>query len=203
MPVQNHDFPAGSPGQLLEPFAQVQFLRRKQFMAEAPNLTKGRGLDKNERTRQQPPPATGKIPQPGYQAGDQEIFVQPDSRTAGETAAGKNLFRHVRKKSGAGMGVGIHKDQPVPRSRGGAGVASAGNLIDGFKNHFGAGSASDIGRAVRGIIVADNELDRPAAPGKGGGGGLDFRERGTEELLLIEGGDDDGNFHPDKLIRNV
>lgn len=201
MPVQDHNFPAGSPGQLFESFAQVQLLRRKQFATEAPNLTKGGGLDKNERTRQQPPPAADKIPKPGDQAGDQEIFVEPDGRAAGQAAAGKNLLHDIRKKSGAGMGISIDKHQPVTGGGGGAGVAGASNLVDGFKHDSGPGRAGDLGGAVGGVIVTDNKLDRPAARGKDSGGGLDFRERGAEELLLIEGGNDDGNFHTDRLKR--
>ena len=35
----------------------------------------------------------------------------------------------------------------------------------------------------------------PAARGERGGGRIDFGERSREELLLVEGGDDDRNFH--------
>ena len=203
MPVQNHDSPARSPGKLFEPFAQVQFLRRKQFVAEAADLPEHRRLDKDERTGQQPPPPAGKIPQPRDEAGDQKMLVEPDGRAAGKAAAGKNLRRHVGEKSGAGMRIGVHKHQPVAGGGGGAGVAGAGDLVDRLKNDFGPGRTGDIGGAVGGIVVADDEFDRPAARREDGNGGLDFRQRGAEEFFLVEGGNDDGNFHAPKLSRRT
>ena len=101
------------------------------------------------------------------------------------------------------MGIGIHKHQPITGGRRRPGVTGAGDLIDGFKHDFGAGRAGDIGGAVRGIIVTDNEFDRPAARGQGGGSGLDFRQRGTEEFLLVESGNNDGNIHAVRLSGNT
>src|ERR1039458_6801252 len=87
------------------------------------------------------------------------------------------------------MRVGVHKNQPVAGGGGGAGVPRAGNLVDRLEHDAGPGGA------VGGIVVADEEFKFPAEPGEGTGGGADLGPRRAEELLLVEGGDDDGNLH--------
>ena len=52
MPVQDDDSPARFARELFQPLAQFQFLRRKQFMAEAADLPERRRLDKNKRAGQ-------------------------------------------------------------------------------------------------------------------------------------------------------
>ena len=97
------------------------------------------------------------------------------------------------------MRIGVHKNKPVAGGNAGAAVAGAADLIDRLENHFRAGSAGDVGGAVGGVLVADDQFKFPAARGEGGGGGFNFRERCTEEFFLIEGGDDDGNSHAVKI----
>ena len=66
------------------------------------------------------------------------------------------------------MGIGIDEDEPITGSGSSAGVAGAGDLVDGFEDDFGTGGAGDFGGFVGGIVVADDELGFPAALAEGG-----------------------------------
>ena len=48
MAMQDHDSPARLPRQLFQPPAQIQFLRREQFVVEPADFPERRRLDKNE-----------------------------------------------------------------------------------------------------------------------------------------------------------
>jgi hypothetical protein len=113
--------------------------------------------------------------------------------------AGGDLISDVLKQRAAGVRVGIHKNEPVAGGGAGAGIPGAADLVEGFEHDERARSAGDVAGAVGGIVVADDELEFPAARGEGGGGGFDLREGGAEELFLVEGGDDDGNLHGQKI----
>ncbi len=80
MPVKNDNFPARFARQFFQPLAQFQFLRGKQFVAEATNLPERRRLTKNERPGKQLEKPAGAVPHPGDDFGGQMIFIQPDSR---------------------------------------------------------------------------------------------------------------------------
>jgi len=49
MSMQNDDSSALHGRQFFQPFAQLQFLRHEQFMAEAADFAEHRRLDKNKR----------------------------------------------------------------------------------------------------------------------------------------------------------
>ena len=92
----------------------------------------------------------------GDQSGTEGGFIQPDGGTARQAAAGCHRLGHVIKKPFAGMGIRIHKDQPVAGGCRSSGIAGAGDLVDGLKHHLGPGGAGNVGGAVGGIVVADD-----------------------------------------------
>jgi hypothetical protein len=96
--------------------------------------------------------------------------------------------------SAKSCGLGDEK-QPVAARRGRAGVARARNLVHRLEHHPGARGARDFGRAIRGVVVADDELGRPAARGEDLHAAAQVLQRCGEELLFVERRDDDRELH--------
>jgi Colicin V production protein len=199
MPVEHDDFFAVRSRKHFQSLAQVQFLRREQFLAETADAFERRRLDKNERTGQPSANPADAIPQRSCAARQRMMAVRNHRRAAGQNFAGRNFFRDVGKQFFARMRIGVHEHKPVAGGNARAGVAGAGDLVDRFENHVCAGVAGDFGGAVGGVIVANDKFKFPAALRERRGGGLDFRERCAEEFFLVESGDDDGNFHGGKI----
>ena len=77
---------------------------------------------------------------------------------------------------------------------GSAGVASAADLVDGLGHDLGTFGPRDLGGAVGGVVVADDEFPGEAVGGEGGvGGGFYGLKRGAQELLFVESRNDDRN----------
>ena len=93
---------------------------------------------------------------------DQMIFVQPDGRPAGQTMAGKNLFRHIGEQFRAGMRIGVHKNQPVAGGRRRAGISRAGDLVDRLE-HDSAPAARAIS-AVRSVELLSQTISSNSQP---------------------------------------
>jgi len=163
MPVEDHDFPFRFAREFFEAQAQVQFLGGIKFVAEATNLPECRRLDKNKRTGHEPREPARIIPQVRNESGDEQFFIEPYGDAASQDFVGGNFFRDVGKKFFARIRIGIHKHQPITGGNGGAGITGAGDLIDRLKNYFRPGGAGDVGGAIGGIIIADEQFELPAA----------------------------------------
>ena len=96
------------------------------------------------------------------------------------------------------MGIGVHKDQPVAGGRRRAGISRAGDLIDRLEYDGRARRPCDLRRAVMGIVVTDNQFTFPANLRERATRQLDLREGFAQNFFLIEGRDNDGNFHARK-----
>ena len=166
------------------------------MVAKAAEFAEGRRFHKNERTCEQPLEAAQAIPEPGEDIGSENSLIEPHGGTAREAFAGNDRVGHLVQQFGAGVRVGIHKNEPVAGGRGSTGVPCTADLVEGFKDDGGPGGAGDLGRAVGGIVVADDEFEIPAPACEGGRARFDFDEGGSEQLLFVEGGHDDGDLHP-------
>jgi len=97
------------------------------------------------------------------------------------------------------MRIGVHKNQPVASRRRRPGIARAGNVVDRLEDHGGARRPRGFRRPVAGIVITHNQFTFPADVRDSSGGRLDMGEGFAQKLLLVEGRDDDGNFHQTKL----
>src|ERR1017187_4121640 len=76
MPVQNDNSPALPACKLFQAFAQFQFLRHEQFVAETADFAECRRLDKNKRTGQQLERPAGAVPQSRGAAAHEMLLIQ-------------------------------------------------------------------------------------------------------------------------------
>src|SRR5205085_695380 len=93
------------------------------------------------------------------------------------------------------LGIGIDKDQPITRSGIRAGIARAPNLIDRLEDDVSPGGASQFGGAIRGVVVADDELGLPACFRKGGHRVMKLAQGARDESFLIVSWNYHRNFH--------
>jgi len=201
--VKDDDLLATLAGDHFQTLAELEFFGGKDLGIEPAHFAEGGGLDEDEGTGEPFLEAAGEVPELGDEVGDEHLFIERHGGAAGEDFAGGNLVCDIGEEGAGGMRVGIDEDEPVAGGGGGAGIAGAADLVEGFEDDVRAGGAGDLGGAVGGVVVADDELKFPAAVGEGGGGGQDLRKRGAEELFLVEGGDDDGDTHGEKIAANA
>ena len=161
--VQNDKTFARFLGQLLQALTQFPIFTGKGFEAETAEFSERCRFDENKRSMKQPPPAESKIQDGHHQLDVETLLIPAKGRAAAATGAGLNLLCRVGKQFHAGMGIGVHKNQPVAGGRRRPGIPGAGDLIDWFKYNRRAGSSRDFRRAVGGIVVAHDQFDLPAA----------------------------------------
>ena len=166
MPVKNHDGPALSARQALQPAKQVDFLRDVQLLTEAAGLMEGGRLAKDERTGSPLVDPAEQIPQRNAEPDRKPIRFEADGTAAGQAAARLNFFGDLGEQAIARPGVGVDEHQPVPGCARRAGIARPADLIDRLEHHLGTRGARDLRRPVGRVVVADDQLNMPsrAAP---------------------------------------
>lgn len=107
---------------------------------------------------------------------------------AREAFVGSNLAGNIVEKSGAGMGIGIDKNEPIAGRGGSAAVSGTGDLVDGFEDNFGAGGSGDFGRLIGRIIVADDQFGLPAALMEGGKSGVNVAKSSPRRRSSLNAG---------------
>src|ERR1700722_9940355 len=84
MPMEDYHFFSIRAGHLLEAFAQIEFLRRKKFRAESPDLPKSLGLAKDKGPWRPLGDATHEIPQSSAEVGQEMPFIHANGAAAGK-----------------------------------------------------------------------------------------------------------------------
>jgi len=191
MTMQNDDLLPARSGQLFQSFAEVNFLRDKQFLAESIQFPERPCLTKNERTRHPVLPSANTIPNPNKPDCPANRFIQCYGRATTNTAAALNVRRHFCEQFGAWKRISVHKNQPLPVSCRGSCVPRPGDLVCGFKNDAGALRSGEFTGSIRGVIVADDDLMLPSRLGKGGCRSSNALQRTLNELFFVESWDDD------------
>ena len=118
-----------------------------------------------------------------------------DGAPAGETAPGAERIRRFQKELHAGIGIGVHEEDPVAASVGGAGVARPADLVDRLEHDLRPRAPRDLRRAVGRIVVAHDQLGLPAEACESFHGRADAGERAGQQSLFVERGNDDGDLH--------
>src|SRR5207302_7723399 len=95
----------------------------------------------------------------------------------------------------ARLRIRVDEDEPFARGMGGAPVSRTRDLVDGLEDDPRARGPRKLCRAVVGIVVANDQLGRPAALGERFHGGAHAAERVGKKPLLVEGRDDDRDAH--------
>ncbi len=122
------------------------------------------------------------------------MAVQPHRAAAGQTAAALNLFGHFREQFRFRVRIRINENEPAARSSGRACVARAGDLVDWLEYHLRPGCARDFRSPVGRIVIADDELSRPALTLEHPHGLFQMVQGLGEKPLFVEGWDNDGDF---------
>lgn len=195
MPVEDDHFFTVSCRDFFQSLAQLQFFRRKNFRVETTEFAERRGLNKNEGARQPFLEPAREVPALRDEIGGEVAFVQPHRGTSGDDVAGMDGFGHVGKQFRARMRIGIHKDEPIAACCGCTGITGSPDLVERFEDNLRASAAGNFRSAVSGIVVAHDEFKLPATLLERGRRRLHFGERDIEKLFLVEGRDDDRNFH--------
>jgi len=117
MPVQNDKSFSRFLCQFFQSPAQFPILAGKRFMIKTAKFLERRRFDENKRAVKHPPAAEPDIQDRHHEFGVETLFIPAKGRAAGDAFAGLDFFRHVGKQSRAGMGIGVHEDQPVAGRR--------------------------------------------------------------------------------------
>lgn len=201
MAVEDDELFAVAAGVFFEAFAEIDFLGGKEFVAESADGAEGVGLDEDEGAGGPAADAAEEVPGVDEEAGEEVVFVELHGGAAAEAGLVGNGVGDVGKEICAGVGIGVDEDEPVASGGEGAAVAGAGDLVDGFEDDGGAGGTGEFGGAVGGVVVADDEFGLPAEVSEGEGGVADAGEGSGDEFLLVEGGDDEGDFHDGRRLK--
>jgi len=199
MPVQDHESFSGFLCQLFQSPAQFQLLTGERFLAEAAEFSERRRFDEDERADEQSPPTEPKVHEPCNQGDEKSPSIPAKGRATCQTIAGADFFCHVGKQFRAGMGIGVHKNQPVASGRRRPGISRSGDLIDRLKYDGCARRPRDFRRPVIGVIVADDQFGFPSASRERAARRLDLHEGFAQQFFLVEGRNDDGNFHRESV----
>jgi len=199
MLVQNDKTFARFLCQLFDSLTQFPIFTGKSFDAETPKFSEHRRFNENKHSVKQSPPAKSRI-QNGHHQFSKEIFLIPaNGRAAGHAIAGADFFHHVDEQFRAGMGIRVHKDQPVAGRRRRTGISRAGDLVDRFKHNGCSRRPCNFRRPVMGIIVTDDQFAFPVSLCECAARRLDLSECFGQKFFLIEGRDNDGNFHHESV----
>ena len=178
-----------------EALAEFDFFAGVEVGVEAAEFAEGGGLAKDEGAGAPAEGAADAVPEVGDGVAGGVAGREADGAAAGEAAAGLDLGGDVVEEGGAGVGVGIDEDEPIAGGGLGAAVAGAADLVLGFEGDGGTGIAGDLGGAVGGVVIANDEFGLPVAAGEGGHGGLDVAKGFAEQAFFVVGGHYDGDEH--------
>ena len=97
MPMQDYDTLSRLARQLLEAFAQINFLARKKFIAESAYFAERGRLTKDKRTRQPVQAPADPVPEPYSEVGHGMITREPHGAAPGQALTTGDLLRDLRE----------------------------------------------------------------------------------------------------------
>src|SRR5260221_3353608 len=185
--------------QPLEAAREVDLLRGIKRFVESAQLAKGRGAAEDERAGRPVHRAAYPVPHPHRQPCEPIVALHLHRAAATQDFSAFQETVHLQKKRPAGKRIRIDKDQPFASSVRCAGVARAGDLVDGLEDHGRTRIARDFGGAVGRVVVADDQLDVAI---ERAGGRADAAQRFAQQLFFVEGRDDDRKLQPPRAQSN-
>lgn len=181
--------------EFFQPRAELDFFARKKFIAEPAQLPKKLRLAHHERARRPSSHKADQIPSSHQDPRQECARIQPHQAAAAGIASGLDSLRHRREQLRMRKRIRIHKNDPLTRRRGCAAVPRPGDLVHRFENNGRPQALRQFRGSIGGIIVANNQLRFPPFPGENLTGVFHRGERRHDELLLIEGWNNDRNLH--------
>ena len=194
MLMQDDNVPAILLRKLFQTAAEIQFFTGEIFGVKAADFSENGGVTENERACDPAARAAFPVPDAGHDIAEGMVALQFHGDSARQAFAGKDLFRDVREKFGAGQRIAINEEQPVAGGSGGAAISGATDLVHGLEDDGGTGAAGDFRSAVGRIIITNDHFGFHARTGEGGAHGIDLLQRASEQPFFIESGNDDGDF---------
>src|SRR6185503_1878750 len=128
--------------------------------------------------------AAERIPGPDGDAESRRAFGC-DGTAAGQHIAALDDIPQILEQTRRRRGIRVDEQQPFPRGSLRAPVARAGDLVVRLEHHLRPRRPRDLGGAVGGIVVADDELPGPGAI-EAARRAADAAERRGEQALLVE-----------------
>src|SRR6266446_3939459 len=167
------------------------------LLGEAPHGLEGLAEDEHERTGREAQAPREAIPACDHPLLEGRVrVVHHDRRAAAADRPRPQALQGLVQELGGDVGVGVHEDQETPLGLPGPRVARPRDLVPRLGDDPRPGRPGDLGRAVRGVVVAHHEL---AAGGYGTHGRAQAVEGEGEQRLLVVGGHDDGVVWPRHL----
>ena len=146
--------------------------------------------------RQRNPKFTNRV----IRVAKKSLSIPTKGRAAGHAIPRAYFVHHVGEQFRAGMGIRVHKDQPVAGRRRRTGIPRTGDLADQLEHNGCSRRPRNFRRPVIGVIVADDQFGFPSASRERAACRLDLREGSAQQFFFVEGRNDDGNFHRQSVV---